>query len=727
MGKKRKGNRPTSKRGHDESSVNRYRQVTQLIPVNRDNEPIPVPRKELAKAMLDVTGKKKTGAEQSYQPEPEQPKNVVSLCERRKAANNVEYSTSQEAKANINYDRLLFHEWSKAKGKRYVSEKEAQAWEFRRLLEYSAAHPEGRNYPDDADLNKPKVKTKAKAKPISTVHNPGISSTPIEYGGYTPSNRYRARPIVVHNRMNREGQFILYDPRIHAPSGLPIKEFTEGKYAPPKTQQQSTEVPPSVTKDWGAKRVSDSPRAWAAEDQLRLMIDEVPEEHWPMDHIGQFLFQNDNGSWHVHTGKVRTAISKQEDRIINRAVTLAFIAKSQDQDEMITALEAEVEGLQAQRRILEFQVTRQSGEELDWTPQGARQSVREMDKARATANAKPPTKEQLVAEQQRLQEQIDSIDATEAEETQAKMQMLRLNTLFRQVPFLIWKTRDHWRSAKARPLFNVVKERQAHRRMVSSAKRAEYTQRVNLSGLVIYLANEHWSKVKLTTDGKQFVPPTEHYVEVRATSVPRLIAYGADDINYKRVINKVVGVMNLPIRYQPIEPTNLVLGDKPVYAECDNTNARMKRWAKWLPGCEERDLDRQQQHEEQVALDARQESVERSREVMRKPLNRAINKVSLALTKVWQFGQRDVYVTPTERYKREENERILRERTRNEIEAQQKLDEQQRREEAEREQRRAARREERRRKKDQKRNESAKQAEARLAKEAAKAAFRRAH
>ena len=539
----------------------------------------------------------------------------------------------------------------------------------------------------------------------------------------------RARAITTHNQRNaawyRKFGDMSSKPSGKTPSGRLIREFTEGKYAPPKTQQQqSTEVPPSVTKDWGAKRVSDSPRAWAAEDQLRLMIDEVPEEHWPMDHIGQFLFQNDNGSWHVHTGKVRTAISKQEDRIINRAVTLAFIAKSQDQDDQIIALEADVQGLQSQQRILEFQYSRLIGEPVDNGVMGTAQYLRHKN---ATANAKPPTKEQLVAERHRITAQIEEIEAEEEAQAQRKMEMIRLRILFKQVPYLIWQTKDHWRSAKPRRMHNVVAERKAHRRMVSKAQRAEYTQRVNLSGLVIHLSNTHWSKLKITTDGKQFVPPTENTVEVRATTVPRLMAYGTDDINYKRVINKAVGVMNLPVRYQPIEPTHLLWGDQPEYAECDNTNARMRRWAKWLPLCEERDNDRQQQQEEQAALDARQECVERNREVMSKPFNRIINKVSLVLEKAWQFGQRDVYVTPTERVKREENERILRERTRNEIEAQQKLDEEQRREEAEREQRRAARREERRRKKDQKRNESAKQAEARLAKEAAKAAFRRAH
>lgn len=718
MGKKRKGNRPTSKRGHDESSVNRYRQVTSLIPVNRDNEPIPVPRKELAKAMLEVTGQKTTHAEQSYQPEPQQPDNVVSLCDRRKAANVESFDNKQEAQANINYDRLLFHEWSQSKGKRYVSKREAEAWEFRRLLEYSASHPKGRNYPDDADLNKPKAK---KQKPISTVHNPGISSERIEYGGYSPSSRYRARPIVVHNRMNREGQVILYDPRIHAPSGLPIKEFTEGKYAPPKTQQ-STEVHRSAV----SKPKSTANTTWTTEDQLYLMLDMVPEEHWPMAQLRDYLFQDDNGKWHVHTGKVRTAVSNSEDRGIHRAITLAFIRKVEDQEDYITALEADQQGLQAQFRNLEFLYTRTEGKELDWTPQGARKSVREMDKARqATTNAKSPTKHELVAEQQRIQQQLDQIEAEETLAAQKKMQMLRLRILFKQVPVLIAKTNDHWRSAKPRPLFNVTKERQAHRRMVRSAKRAEYQQRVNLSSLTIYLSNTHWQKMKITTNGKTFVPPTEHYVETRAIDVPRLLP--RSEVNYLRVINKAVGAMNLPVRYQPIEPTYLLFNDQVEYSECDNTTARMRRWAKWLPVCEERDTDRQQQEQEKAALDARQECVERNREVMSKPINRIINKVSLVLEKAWQFGQRDVYVTPTERAKREENERILRERTRNEIEAQQKQDEQDRREEAEREARRAARREERRRKKDQKRAAKAQAEEQAAAKAAAREAFKRAH
>lgn len=772
MGKKKgKGNKPTSKRGHNESSVNRYRQVTALIPVNRDNEPISVPRKQLAKAMLDVTGSKTTRAEQATSPpEPKQPKNVVSLCERRNAANNVEYSASSEAKATINYERLLYHGWSENSDKVYVSESERNARELHDLIERSAAHPNGKNAVEGKDeriaahaarvsARKAEVKaqkaTAKKQKPISMVHNPGVSSIAITH---TPDAKPSLTQIERAEWYRKFGDMSARSPG-KTPSGRLIREFTEGKYAPPETQQ-STEVPRS--KDWGVvqdkykpKGLVAVPNAWSAEDQLLTMMSIVDEELWPAQ-IKPYVF-NDNGTWRIHTGKVRASVRDQEDRTISRAVALAMINHVKEFDGELAALTAENQFLLQENKLLSYELAHYTGdkeskEELakeigqlkDWTPQGSRQTAREISNnfLSATEYAKPPEITKLVAEFKLFNAFVDSngtneaysrfkygspdaANAVEAEcqrrikernaEVQGKMQSLRLRSLTRQVPLLIKLTKEHdfmQRLSKANNgkdrEFNLL--RSMHKR--NHAKPTNQT--MYLSGLIIHQTNRFCSDFKITMNGKRVLTDV-----VEITCTPPVTRLKEPPVNYLRIINKVCTVMSLAT-YRQCKPTVMLLSnDRGDVYEYDSP--RMRRWEKWFPLCEGRDIDRQQAELEQAEVEVSQRREEHHREVMRKPLNRAINKLSQGVKKLWDIGQTEVYVSKKELAQREENKRICRERTENEIREQNKLEEKAKQDEIRREERRERNRAYKARKK----AEKAKAAELRAAKEAAKAAYRK--
>lgn len=768
MGKKSKIRRQKkqikSARGHVEQAVDRYRLKELWIPIDENGNEIegqalapppkmlPSERRALAKAMLEQTGGT-TSVEKSLQPEPDvsppPPKatNVVSLCERRAANEETKLSASQETQATINYERMLYHQWSKDKNKRYFSKKELYALEFRQLLEYAAAHPNGRNE------EPPTVKAEVQ-KPISIVHNPGISANPInpetEAGGYKVDNR--ARSVSVHNQRNRD-QAEWYrkfgdmssKPSGKTPSGRLIREFTEN-IQPSQPPEKSTEVRRS--KDWGRAKLpgSNGARAWAAEDQLFTMIDMVPEEHWPMEHIEQFLFKGDDGKWHVHTGKVRQAISNQEDRIINRAVTLAFIQYGEDQQEFIKHLESELKSIKTHFNILDFQYSTLIGEPTDHGVTGTVQYLRAKQNNYATAYAKPPEDVgKLVAEFGLFNKLVQTMGASEAysrfhygtpdvakqveaecqrrieqraAEAQPKMQMLRLKAFFRQVPVLIklQRERDYMQQLSAKHIL-VARETYALRQMHKRNHKPALVKKAYLSGLVIEQVRFH-EKWKVTMNGKDVVADV-----VDVTCHKYVTALKQPAHNYRREFDKQLKVRPRPT-YEEVVPTVCMKGVPVVLTRLED---HVNRWQQWVDQCLDRDAERQAaelEAQQQTALAA---EVERFKEIQNKPINKLVGNIVRGLTTLKKIGDKDVYVTKKERAEREENARILRERTENEIREQEKLAEKERREEAEREARRADRRSKRARKKAEKRAAQAKAEEQARLKAAAKKAFRAAH
>lgn len=758
MGKKKHpANRHKSKRGHREALVTRYREVKKRIPVDKDGNPLDTPklpseRRALAKAMLEHTGGITT-LEKAVKPDPDlvmaPPKsnNVLSFFGKKanKPANSDEFH--KDAQEFIARERAVYKKWGERESL-YISDKEREASDFRRLLEYVAAHPKGKNESPNIGTSK---------QPISMVHNPGISPNPIkpetEHGGYTDkvvSYHKRSRPIVVHNRMNREGQYKLYDPRIHAPSGLPISEFVTGKYKP-VIKQQSTEVKHS------AKATK---RAWSAEEQLFTMLDMVPEEHWPMDHLKPFLFKdNKTGKWHVHTGQVRRAINKQEDRIINRAVTLAFIQHAQDTDEYIGVLEGENKFLHQENKLISFENAHYHQDEetklelqrelYDWTPKGARVSargIRSEDASKyATVYPKPPENvDKLVAEfkmfnsflaynganeafarmkygdpavAKRVEDECQRRIQERAEQARPKLEMLRLRSTFRQIPLLITltKERDFMQRLSAKHSL-VSREVYALKRMHKRNHKPRLVKSAHLSGLNIQITRFN-TKTSVWMNGKRV---TTDVREVHRT-VPR-VQVKQPTVNYRRYVDQLHSIRPISL-YVQVQPTlNIGQPIVPVAHE-----QRIKRWEEWIDGCLSRDYQRQEEALEAVSYAKAQAEVELHREYLKKPINKAVGKVSGFFKKLKQVGDKDVIVTPWERRKREENTRILRERTENEIREQQKLEEKERREEAEREARRKARRDEKARRKAKERADQARNQEQKAIKQAAKKAFSIAH
>lgn len=765
MGKKSKIRRQKkqnkSARGHVEQLTDRYRLKQTLVPVDKHGNEIedtplappmmPSERRALAKAMLEQTGGT-TSVEKSLQPEPDvspPPKatNVVSLCERRAANEEHKLTATQEAQATINYERMLYHQWSKDKSKRYFSERELYALEFRQLLEYAASHPNGRN--DEPPTVKDEVQ-----KPVSMVHNPGLSANPInpetEAGGYCEVDK-RARPVSVHNQRNRD-QAEWYrkfgdmssKPSGKTPSGRLIREFTEN-IQPSQPPEKSTEVRRS--KDWGRAKLpgSNGARAWAAEDQLFTMIDMVPEEHWPMEHIEQFLFKGDDGEWHVHTGKVRQAISNQEDRIINRAVTLAFIQHSEDQQEFIKHLESELKSLKTHFNILDFQYSTLIGEPTDHSVSGTAQYLRAKRNNYATAYAKPPELGKLVAEFRVFNYLAGTVGINEAfsrfhygtpdvakmyeaeeerriveriEKAQPKLENLRLRAFLREVPLLIklQRERDYMQQLSAKHSL-VARETYALWKMHKRNHKPALVKKAYLSGLVIEQVrfHENW---KVTMNGKAVVADVVDVTCHKYTTELKQPAH-----NYRREFDKQLKVRPRPT-YEEVVPTACMKGVPVVLARLED---QVNRWQQWIDGCLDRDAERQAaelEAQQQAMLDA---EVQRFKEIQNKPINKLVGNIIRGLTTLKRIGDKDVYVTKKERAEREENARILRERTENEIREQEKLAEKERREEAEREARRAARRSKRARKKAEKRAAQAEAEEQARLKAAAKKAFRSAH
>jgi len=586
MAKKGKGNKAKQRRAkklqaqqaatarkHDENKTIRYRLKKELIRVDRNNKPIPVDRRKIAEAMLEQGG---TPPEAAITPDI--PDNVVSLCARRAAgpatplvpkdtrgsSEPSEQSLAHkelvaEVRQRINYDRVLFASWSNERGgsnaatwgRKNVGDNEMFAMELRRLSEYKASHPGGKN-------PAPSTEEAQEQTAVSMMHNPGIKAKPIEHGGYAPK---AARTL------DRKFWDMSAKPAGKTPSGRLIREFTEGKYAPPKSEETPV-VYTTPTRDWGKAANDEShtvtTNMWSAEDQLRMMINTVDRIHWPRQ-LDKFLFESD-GKWHIHTGLVRQAVKDSEDRVIHAGVALALMQHTKDSDEELLALTTENNMLSQELKFVEHELAitlhdDSSAEEIKKELYG-------------TAIAKPPKDAgQLLSEfkvfkqlleadngggalmafsryvypntnvHEIIKEEADHVCAERQRAFQDRLRMLRLKKFFRQVPAMLEINKLRNMANRARTKATLAGEVQALRNMRrTAAKRAAESCSIYYSRLNIAVSSPDF---KVTVNGRD---KTHGSVEMRCinrrvnpTEWSNRPKVGLRKLDSVRAIHKAVG------------------------------------------------------------------------------------------------------------------------------------------------------------------------------------------
>lgn len=326
MSKKRKGNKPTSARGHEEGNVIRWREKVDLIRVDRKGRPIksPIPvntfdRNWLAQNLID------TGSHVLSSP-PKPPDNVSKMSDHRpKPKPKPEVTAGNEAESlppdKGKQDYAFLHNKSMAVD-------EFRHWS-RLSKEIGRSSPvvwvkiDGKLSSPDLELqrqrskdghSKPKLKFKS---PPSSVHNPMIS----------------ASPIVVHNKRLRAA--------VHSkglsPSGKPISTFTVGqiktienpvvyttKWPFVKEVKATAVTPPTASRHWHGKAANDgdithlhrTPDVKSIEHQLnsevQWFINHVEPQNWPT-HVHNFAHWKSGGPT-PNTGAINKAAAEWGER-----------------------------------------------------------------------------------------------------------------------------------------------------------------------------------------------------------------------------------------------------------------------------------------------------------------------------------------------------------------------------------------------------------------------------
>lgn len=488
MGNKRNRNKSAKSGRHNEAMTIRHRLEQKLVRLDRNNEPIPPgKRKALTKAMIDSGAMKPP--ESFYQPEPEIPKNVVPISKAPPTDTTPEASPRRteyaaEIREQVNSEKVLYASWSRSAkagveddillhdgSKLFVSKSERQTWQLRFASEMyeSGKH---RKEEDDEPVRQDIDASVATKPALSLVHNSGIKRNPVS----KPVRATQHDPTVISalNARNRKSKAPANTGL--TPSGLPISNFMENSGVPTKPQSTVVYTTPAANDDNKKQR---SASEWSAEHLLFKMIETTSQDAWPRQ-VMDYLYQ-DGDEWHVHTGMVRKAIAAGDDRVILKAVAIALL---ESQGETSNGLRnkyvnAKREAIAAKKEVtqLEYAYAQISGDissaeqikkevKHDWTPMGARQSVREMEKEKyGSAYAKPPEDVDRALSEfklfknlyerdnelraycrymygsveyaQTMQEHADYLCAERQRAYDDRVRMLRLKRFFRQIPAML--------------------------------------------------------------------------------------------------------------------------------------------------------------------------------------------------------------------------------------------------------------------------------------------------
>lgn len=343
MAKKSKGNKQKSARGHVEGNTIRYREETKKIRyrIGPDGKPLKDsgPLNLFDKNWLAGKGISDLVAPPVYAEPMPIPSNVTSIADaRKKRDDKVSKPVSRsgnEAEA-IKHTYTTKHGWLHDKA---LAIGEFKSWErqTKEIGRRLCGSPPWivRN----GKLSSPVLEAAREAaqnghKGLQKVRHPRqkkIEQT-AEHGGYAVETQHSGA-ITTHNQRNAKR----LDPKFYmppvvtgsaglAPSGIPIRVFTEGgKYAPPESSVvRTTELPPTPTRDWRAgpdsntraEPITVSINSWRHKTRgmVQWFINHVEPQNWPTS-VHNFVRWKDGGPI-VNSGAINEAVSHPETELL---------------------------------------------------------------------------------------------------------------------------------------------------------------------------------------------------------------------------------------------------------------------------------------------------------------------------------------------------------------------------------------------------------------------------
>lgn len=394
---KGKGDKPVSARGHVESNVVRFKLEQELIRIDRNGRPLAssspldgMPKKKLAQAVMHSD----STAPPVFHSKPPAPDNVASFTDHK--AKREKDKPHIKGKSSVTHGWLNntalamneFKHWSRITKEIGRSSIACEPWttEGDKLSSPSLDLQRERSVAGHL-----KVKTKL-PKVVSSVRNPFISEQPIKFKPLDP--KFYMPPKVT-------GSAGL------APSGLPIRLFTEGKYKPKEKAVVYTTpkaLPPTATRDWRAindNRYDNAVTDWVSKTNgmVQWFINHVEPQNWPT-HVHNFVHWVDGGPL-VNTGAINQATAhpitelnlvkslheglEKDWRMLDEALEY--------QEQEARLLRQELQATRNEVTLLEFELAHRTGDQ---------QSVDEIRRELNVSSAKTPEDADVMLFQYRL-------------------------------------------------------------------------------------------------------------------------------------------------------------------------------------------------------------------------------------------------------------------------------------------------------------------------------------
>ncbi|QDP51687.1 MAG: hypothetical protein Tp1100MES1331091_55 [Prokaryotic dsDNA virus sp.] len=397
MAKKSKGNKQKSARGHIEGNVIRWREKKELIRVDKDGKPIKKgsPINTFDKNWLSGQLLSDISAPPVIPRRESPPSNVTSIAAAREkkaeaskpvsqSGNEAEVvKTAHATKHGWLHDKALamseFKHWSRLSKEIGRQRCGSEPWVKRKGKLSSPSLEAAREAAQNGHKGLIKLRFK---KPPSITHNPLLKAE--EHGGYSVFEK-KHKPL---------------DPKFYmppkqtgsagmAPSGLPIRVFTEGgKYAPPESSVvYTTGLPPTPTRDWRASNDAHyrakpvvSVHDWAVKTHglVQWFINHVEPQNWPA-HVNNFVTWRDGGPL-VNTGAINEAASHPETELLLvkslnqglekdwRMIDSALADAVSENNLLRQELEATKDELKAERQannLMEYELSHRQGKSPD--------------------------------------------------------------------------------------------------------------------------------------------------------------------------------------------------------------------------------------------------------------------------------------------------------------------------------------------------------------------------
>lgn len=388
---KGKGNKPVSARGHREESTLRFRQESKLIRIDRKGRPLTreVPINTFSKDWLsNHLLNSETVAPPIDHSKTSPPTNVSSFAE-AKAKRDKDKTARKPAKLQpqgwLHNTALATHEikgWSRTTkefGRKNVA---LVAWSEKDGKLYSDSLEKQRELSEAGHLKPKKPKAKAKVgKAPSTVHNPFLTE---------PKGKHKPLDLKFYMPPKVTGSAGL------APSGLPIRLFTEGKYKPKEKAVVYTTntAPPTPTRDWRQGAVNDNrydnaATNWVAKtnSMVQWFINHVEPQNWPT-HVNNFVHWKDGGPL-PNTGAINKAANSKDTEIHLLRSLHEGLEKDwrmldsalEDSDQEVRLLRQELQATRNEVKLLEYDLAHRTGDQ---------QSADAIRQEMTVGNAKPP-------------------------------------------------------------------------------------------------------------------------------------------------------------------------------------------------------------------------------------------------------------------------------------------------------------------------------------------------